>query len=1093
MDDAIGQEKLYDWLGAAETYEKVLGRILEKDFERIGEVLELKAYALYRAAFQSDSAAEFRDCLGRAVEHYKKAEGSYSSAADLGTSAFAGRCGAMIALCGFWAAGEVSERKARLEEAWGLAKESLGKSDSIRDSRGYGRTYSTMVLAAALLECYDDEMSRREGIVREALTLGERATRLLEGADDPEVVAAVYTAVAYFLQALADDYADPAGKEKHSLKAQALFSKARSCSEASALVSSVYLHQMHSYPDTVSVSDSVAIAENALERVRPTRDNYLIGRALENLARLLSWQLASIEVPEERRTVGEKVLELLLESQRRFNAIDFLSSCICGIWGAEPYGSYFWWMCEKGSEVDERRELAERAMERSDNYLDLARKSGFKDNWLCANYIVGSILLEMGRAEDDLVRRKDLLTRACGHLDTILSGDHDLHPHNYWFKGIDYGRLALAESDLALMAEDPVERGVLFKKALGTRLQALDYYRRTSEGPRGESEIFMTEFAEYLYDHGAWCHQIYLQTKEREYLDSSLETLAGSAKWYAKVGTPSRCAEAHWRLAEILDGQEEYLRAARSFSASAEMYMSAADRVRSLREFYTDYGSYLHAWSEIEQAAYHHSMQEPEKALECYRRAAELHESTMRWRYLSRNYLALSELENAENLSRHDESGSAAKAFAAARDLFRESSESIQKEMPSMDDLEMRQMATRLVKAASLRIEYCGSRQTLEEGAILYKKGEAGASSEKYRLAAESFERMLPQLESDRDRKDIGRAALLSKAWGMLARAEVGSSPDLYQEASRLFESVRDLCEGEKEKSLVIGHSRFCKALEAGTRFSETGDPDLHGSASMDLDVAAKYYLKAGANAASDHARASKLLFDAYAHMNDAVKEKDHEKKARLYTAAEKVLKASAESFAKANQLGKETQVLMLLDKAREERELALSLNEVLRAPDIVSRTMMLSPPTPSQETAVGLARFEHADIQATLAVRPRDVHVGEDFSLEIDLVNAGRGAAQLAKVEEVVPDGFDVTEVPERYRVEGSYLNMKGRRLDALKTEDVRIRLRPRNQGRFSLRPRISYMDEEGNRRSFQPGSVEITVRELGIAGWLRGPERGK
>jgi hypothetical protein len=34
-------------------------------------------------------------------------------------------------------------------------------------------------------------------------------------------------------------------------------------------------------------------------------------------------------------------------------------------------------------------------------------------------------------------------------------------------------------------------------------------------------------------------------------------------------------------------------------------------------------------------------------------------------------------------------------------------------------------------------------------------------------------------------------------------------------------------------------------------------------------------------------------------------------------------------------------------------------------------------------------------------------------------------------------------------------------------------------------------YLDESGRYRSHEPEPIDITVKELGIAGWLKGPER--
>jgi hypothetical protein len=172
----------------------------------------------------------------------------------------------------------------------------------------------------------------------------------------------------------------------------------------------------------------------------------------------------------------------------------------------------------------------------------------------------------------------------------------------------------------------------------------------------------------------------------------------------------------------------------------------------------------------------------------------------------------------------------------------------------------------------------------------------------------------------------------------------------------------------------------------------------------------------------------------------------------------------------------------------REERELALSLSEVLHTPAIVSATAAFSMPTPNHENAVGLEKFEGANIQANIIARQRQLKVGENLELEIELVNAGKGPALLIKITELIPKGFELTEKPEVYRVEDSYLNMKGKRVDPLKTEEVKLTLKPKVQGEFSFKPTILYIDENGQYKSHQPEPLTFTVTELGIKGWLKG-----
>ena len=93
-------------------------------------------------------------------------------------------------------------------------------------------------------------------------------------------------------------------------------------------------------------------------------------------------------------------------------------------------------------------------------------------------------------------------------------------------------------------------------------------------------------------------------------------------------------------------------------------------------------------------------------------------------------------------------------------------------------------------------------------------------------------------------------------------------------------------------------------------------------------------------------------------------------------------------------------------------------------------------------------------------------------------MVNAGKAPAQLIKVEEIIPHGFEVMRAPDICRVEDSYLDMKGRTLSPLKTEELRLVLRPLNRGTFHLRPRVLYLDESGRYKSHTPEPATVEVR---------------
>ena len=290
-----------------------------------------------------------------------------------------------------------------------------------------------------------------------------------------------------------------------------------------------------------------------------------------------------------------------------------------------------------------------------------------------------------------------------------------------------------------------------------------------------------------------------------------------------------------------------------------------------------------------------------------------------------------------------------------------------------------------------------------------------------------------------------------------------------------------------------MGHSRFCKALEAGARYEDTRDAATYSEAKKHVEAATSHYVKAGFQNASEYAKATYRLFDAYAYMYQAQTELDATKKAQLYQMAEKLLQASAGSYVKARHPEKGEQIRRLLDSVREEQQLAISLTEALHAPTITSATASFTTPSQTREQAAGLERFENADIQANLMPHDQEARLGDTIRLRMDLVNAGKGGAQLIKVAELLPKSFELIEKPDMYNMENGDLNMKGKSLGPLRTEELSIAMKPLDKGAFQIGPRVLYLDEAGKYRSFEPEPATVVVKELGISGWLKGPTRDK
>ncbi len=580
----------------------------------------------------------------------------------------------------------------------------------------------------------------------------------------------------------------------------------------------------------------------------------------------------------------------------------------------------------------------------------------------------------------------------------------------------------------------------------------------------------------YQDTYGTLLNRLYELTNNSEHLRKAIEISQEAVESASKLDMISLIAESYWKIARTHDILGEHLKAAENFEHASESYMKAAEKIPQLKDFYQDHASYMEAWNEIEKARHYHAKQEYGQAKNHYEKAANLHKSSKPWKYLASNYLAWAQLEHGEELSRHEQSQEAIQAFRKAAELFLEAKRTLQVESDKIKSADEKDLVKRLIKASDIREEYCLGRIAIEEAKIFDRKGDHAASSRKYGSATEKFQKAHDAMERESDRLEFRPILCLCRAWQMMTRAEAEASPDLYLEASQLFEEAKEQSFNEQAKVLALGHSCFCKALEAGTRFEATRDTTLHSAATQHLASAANYYVRAGFKTASEYAKATQRLFDAYVYMDNAKKETDPEKKARYYMTAEKVLQTSADSYMKAKHPEKSEEVRRLLESVKEERKLAMSLTEVLHAPTIASTTTSFSTPTPTHEKAVGLERFEHANIQAHLTAS-EEVTIGEELEVRLDLVNVAKNFGLLVRADNLVSPSFKVTALPSQYSIENGSIDMKGKRLEPLKVESIKLSLQATEAGVIELSPQVVYVDEVGKFGTCRPEPVTITV----------------
>ncbi len=235
--------------------------------------------------------------------------------------------------------------------------------------------------------------------------------------------------------------------------------------------------------------------------------------------------------------------------------------------------------------------------------------------------------------------------------------------------------------------------------------------------------------------------------------------------------------------------------------------------------------------------------------------------------------------------------------------------------------------------------------------------------------------------------------------------------------------------------------------------------------------------------------RAQKKWEESIKHFEKSLHEFEvlGERRWNMYWFAKLILFEFARMYVERAQEGDNEKANALLNQA-------LEIFQKMGAKKDVEKTMNLievlhSSPTQMSERTAGPKSIQQAEVQCKIMVTPQELKIGESLDLEIELTNKRKeGAILLTRITEIMPEGFATTKKPESYRIEGDCLNMKEKQLDPLKREEIRLSLTPKIQGTFYIKPKVVYLDENGKEKIIEPKPISITVKELGIKGWLKG-----
>ena len=123
--------------------------------------------------------------------------------------------------------------------------------------------------------------------------------------------------------------------------------------------------------------------------------------------------------------------------------------------------------------------------------------------------------------------------------------------------------------------------------------------------------------------------------------------------------------------------------------------------------------------------------------------------------------------------------------------------------------------------------------------------------------------------------------------------------------------------------------------------------------------------------------------------------------------------------------------------------------------------------------------RFLHVRLLANLMMQ-REIEVGEEIEMRLDMVNVARTSGSIIKIKEVLSDGLRLTALPSYCCLRNGDIELGKQAIGPFEVEPIKLSFKATKAGSFSLNPQIIYIDDLGKTKTCKPNSVSINVKPV-------------
>lgn len=1073
LAEAAEKSKIYDWVAAASSYKQALETLEQGNRDETGRVTELLATAYFKGAFQARTREEFKRRMELAESFYATASKILQRSNLEGASK---KVQARGLFASFWRSDNAEERREIIGRSISLAENAAQKFESLKNIRALAETHRDILEYTLEANHLAKDLEHLKRMFETTVVIGDRAIEEFEELGDLEGLSESLNFAIVILSSVGELILDAVKFEEMAPKRLNL---ERRLAEASKSVGTPYASALYYEAAAFVASEKFELqkmldfSQAGVQASKQTKNSYLIGRLSYVLQYSTSWSQSLTDDAELIRAIIDRCLALTPQ------VIEELEISMHGGYLDQTYSvyaeSYITIATDLEIDVEEKKANLLKAAAIGRQGLQYRKFSNVPN----VPHASSKAMIFLARMEFDPSEKSRLLNEALLIRQELVRNTDTFTPGDLWDRGIAKNYVALVKMELSKTESDPKARITLLREASMDMRECIDL---CSKSAGADSPAFVRRLASYEEWFGDVLVMLHGLSPEPDEANRAMQAYEAAAAHLTTIGLFSISGGIRWKTARAEDSLGKFEESAELFKNAAHDYRRAAEKIPSLSPLFQDLQLYMDAWSSIERARSHHHQQDYSKSADDYETATNILQSTRAWNFLSRHYKACSFLEKAEALSQRERSQEAASNLKRAEEEFEEAKLKIEMKARLTGASSEKNEMSEWLNLTVARARYCRARAELEEAKLLDKKGEDEASLRKYLLASKAFGDLI-QGGLVEGRGELETMTLLCQAWAKMKEADIKSSPQLYDGSAELFLGADHAAPDERLRHIARANSSVCRALAGVARFRETKDDRLYAEIKGQLESAGDLYEKAGLEKATGWARATQRFFDAYVYLNDAVAERDPSRKAGLYQLAEKQFELAGRMYAKAGFTSREEESRKLLRRAREEIAL-LAPAQLLSSNPALQGSI---PQSLLKDEPLGIGRFEAANIVGKVSVTERVLREGATTTVEVEVTNAGKEPATLMTLENIVPDGFEVEGEKATFPIQGGSLDLKGKKLDQLKSYSVKLPLRNNRKGIYEFGPRIVTVDGNGRRASYDFEAVAVIVEAPNLPGNLQ------